>query len=82
MHIIVDFLSIEITKFEEGSDLEYTIAVEILPVFEPVDFASLKLERMSVEVSDEMVDERLDQMGKQFREFEDAGDGTAAKEGD
>jgi trigger factor len=73
---------IEITKFEEGSDLEYTIAVEILPVFEPVEFASLKLERMSVEVSDEMVDERLDQMGKQFREFEDAEDGTAAKEGD
>lgn len=73
---------IEITKFEEGSDLEYTIAVEVLPEFEPVDFASLKLERLSVEVSDDIVDERLDQMGKQFREFEDAKEGAAASEGD
>lgn len=73
---------IEITKFEEGSDLEYTIAVEILPEFEPVDFASLKLERFSIEVTDEMVDERLEQMGQQFREFEDAEEGAAAKEGD
>jgi trigger factor len=73
---------IEITKFEEGSDLEYTIAVEVLPDVEPIDFSTLKLERLSIEVTDEMVDERLEQMTKQFREFEDADEGAEAREGD
>ena len=36
---------IEITSFEDGGDLEYTIAIEILPDIKPTDFSTIKLER-------------------------------------
>ncbi|OHC75880.1 MAG: trigger factor [Rhodospirillales bacterium RIFCSPLOWO2_12_FULL_58_28] len=37
---------IEITKFEEGSDLEYTMAIEVLPKIEPLDASRITLERL------------------------------------
>ncbi|MEE9318518.1 MAG: trigger factor, partial [Rhodospirillales bacterium] len=37
---------IEITSFEDGGDLEYTIAIELLPEIKPVDFSKIKLERL------------------------------------
>lgn len=37
---------IEITSFDEGKDLEYTIKVECLPEIKPVDFSKIKLERL------------------------------------
>ena len=30
---------IEITSFDDGADLEYTMAVELMPEIEPMDFA-------------------------------------------
>jgi trigger factor len=50
---------IEITAFDEGKDLEYTLAVELLPEFEPTDFAKLELERFSIEVEDSAVEETV-----------------------
>ncbi len=35
----------EVTSFEDGADLEYTMAVELLPVIEPGDFSKIKLRR-------------------------------------
>ena len=43
---------VEIVSFNEGKDLEYKLAVEVLPEFEPMDFAELKLERLRPEVPD------------------------------
>ncbi|HZD24755.1 MAG TPA: trigger factor [Alphaproteobacteria bacterium] len=73
---------IEITKFEEGADLEFTMSVEVMPEFEPIDFATLKLERLTAEVDDAEVDERLKQLAEQFKTFEDAAEGQEAKDGD
>jgi trigger factor len=73
---------IEITKFEEGADLEYTMAVEVMPEFEPVDFKTLTLERLTVDVADEEIDKRVVQLADQFKSFEDAAEGEAAKQGD
>ncbi len=36
---------IEITSYEDGKDLEYTMAVETLPEIKPVDFSKIELER-------------------------------------
>jgi len=38
---------IEITSFENGKDLEYTIKVECLPEIKPVDFSKISVERLS-----------------------------------
>ena len=73
---------IEVTQFEEGTDLEYSIAVEIMPAIEAMDFSELKLTRLVVEVEDKEVDERIEGLVKQFREFEDAEESHAAAMGD
>src|SRR5271166_160229 len=41
---------IEIVSFKEGTDLEYKMAVELLPDITPVDFAELQLERLRPDV--------------------------------
>ncbi|MGO1117637.1 trigger factor [Rhodovibrionaceae bacterium A322] len=56
---------IEITSFEEGKDLEYSIAIEVLPTVEPMDFSAIELERLKVEVSDAEVDEALERLASQ-----------------
>jgi trigger factor len=73
---------IEITQFEEGADLEYTIQVELMPEFEPVDFATLSLERPLAEIGDDEIDNRVKSLAEQFKEFEDAAEGQAAQSGD
>jgi trigger factor len=50
---------IEITSFDEGKDLEYTMALELLPEIEPMDFAELELERLAVDVQDDETQEAL-----------------------
>ncbi len=73
---------IEITKFEDGSDLEYTIAVELMPTIEPIDFSGIKLERLVAEVADDVVDDRLKMLAEQMKSFSDAAADQAAAEGD
>jgi len=73
---------IEITKFDEGSDLEFTLSVELMPAIEPIDFAGVKLERLAVEFEDAEVDTRVQQLAEQFKTFEDAADGQEAQNGD
>ena len=50
---------IDVTKFEDGEDLEYTMAVEIMPEITPVDFKTLKLERLTCEISDEEIEKSM-----------------------
>lgn len=73
---------VEITKFEEGQDLEFSVDLEVLPEIAQPDYASIELERMKVEASDEMVNETLDRMAKQSREKKPAADDKAAAKGD
>jgi trigger factor len=53
---------IEIQKFDEGSDLEYSIELEIFPEISLIDFSKLKLERMKVAADEKQVDEMISQM--------------------
>ncbi len=50
---------IEITSFKDGGDLEYTIAVDLLPEIAPVDFSKIKLQRLVPETKDADVDKAL-----------------------
>ena len=50
---------IEITPFEDGGDLEYTIAVELLPEIKPVDFSKIKLERLIPKTDDAAMEKTL-----------------------
>ena len=73
---------IEVVSFDEGKDLEYTIEVEVMPKFEPMDFSTLTLERKVAEIGDEELDERVNSLAQQFKEFTEADEGQAANDGD
>ena len=71
---------VEIVSFNEGKDLEYKLAVEVLPEIEPMDFAELELERLKPEVPDEEIDSALERIAKQQRKAEPVE--RAAEKGD
>ncbi|MGH7075090.1 MAG: trigger factor [Stellaceae bacterium] len=58
---------VEIAAFDEGNDLEYTLAVEALPEIEPMDFSTISLERWKPEIPDAEVDESLKRLAERQR---------------
>ncbi|MGI9434909.1 MAG: trigger factor [Geminicoccaceae bacterium] len=73
---------IEIDSFEDGSDLEYTMSLEILPDIEPMDFSKLQLQQLKVDVSDEEVEETLQRLADQARDSTPVKDGRKSRTGD
>ena len=72
---------VEIVTFEDGVDLEYTLAVELLPEIEAIDFSKIELDRRVVKVTEEEVNKSLERLAESRRVFETV-DGRAAEEGD
>jgi trigger factor len=72
---------VEIVTFEDGVDLEYKLAVELLPEIEPIDFSKIDLERRVAKVTDEELDKTIERLAENRRAFE-AADGRAAEQGD
>jgi trigger factor len=73
---------IEVVSFAEGSDLEYTMAVETLPEIEPADLSGIKLEKLVAPVEDKAVDEALERIANSNKQFEKVKKARAAKKGD
>ncbi|MEH6528022.1 MAG: trigger factor [Sneathiella sp.] len=73
---------IEITKFDEGENLEFTIEVEIMPDIEPMDFTKLKLEKLIADVEEDKVAEALEQIAGQQKSFEKISGSRKSKSGD
>jgi len=71
-------------KVLEGKeDLSYELAVEIMPDFEPVDLAKIKLKRPVYEPTDAEVEEALADLAKQTRTYAPrTGKTVKAKDGD
>jgi trigger factor len=61
---------VEIVAFNEGTDLEFKLAVEVLPEIQPMDFAELKLERLRPQVPEEEVQKALERVARQQRKSE------------
>lgn len=73
---------IEVKSFDEGKDLEYTIAVDILPEFEPVDFRTIELERLTADVTDDMVEDAVKRLASDYKRSEPIKEPRPAKTGD
>lgn len=73
---------IEVVSFDEGTDLEYSIDVEITPEFDIPDLAKLKLERFVVEASDDQVMEAVTKIAGQQKNFKKAAKTYKAQNGD
>ena len=65
---------------EGRADLTFTLEYEVLPEYDLGDFKGLKIERPTVEVADQVVEERLKQVAESARAYEPVD--RAAAEGD
>jgi trigger factor len=59
---------IAIDSFEDGKDLEFSMAIELLPEIQPMDFATLELERVKIKVPDEEVSAALERLAASRKE--------------
>jgi trigger factor len=58
---------VEIVSAAEGTDLEYTMSVEVLPDLPELKFDGLGLEKLVADIPDEDVDKALERMAEQYR---------------
>jgi trigger factor len=72
----------EINKLLEGkADLNYTVAIEVIPPIALADFKSFSIDKPVVDVSDADVDEAVKKIADQNRTFADKGEGAKADSG-
>jgi trigger factor len=67
---------------EGKADLDYSVAMEVLPKIELADFKDIKLERLTAEVADAEIDEAIKVISDQNRPFLPKVEGAAAESGD
>lgn len=73
---------IEIVSFDEGKDLEYTLAIEVLPDIAVMDLGKIELERLIVQVPDEEVEAVLKRMGESHKKTQALAKKRKARSGD
>lgn len=73
---------IEITSYAEGQDLEFSVAVEVLPEIELKDLSALSLEKPVAAVEDSEIDAALKNMAERSEKSEPAAADHAAEAGD
>ena len=61
---------IDVTKFEDAEDLEYTMAVEVMPEITAVDFKTLKLQRLTCDISDEEIEKSMTNIASEMARSE------------
>ena len=73
---------IEITAYDDGKDLEFTMGMEVLPSIELGDFSDLTVTRLKAEVSDDAVEDALGRLAEAEKRFEPVETSRPAQEGD
>ena len=74
--------NVEILKFEEASDLEFKIEVEVLPEIKTPDLSKIKLEKLVAKADAAAVNKVLARLLNDHKQFADAPAGAAAAMGD
>jgi trigger factor len=73
----------ELDQVVQGkSDLEFTIKVDLMPDFDLVDVAKLKVEKLVSDVTDAEVDEAVAKLAESVRTYSARGEGEAAEKND
>jgi trigger factor len=73
---------VEVQKFAEGTDLEYTVEVEVLPDVVPTDFKQISLEKLVADIPDADVDTALNRLVQQQKTFTKVEEDRPAASGD
>ena len=73
---------VELAESPEQGDLEYTMAVEVLPEVTPPDYAQIRLERLVAEVDDAEIERRLRRFAEAVGEETPIGEARPVAEDD
>ena len=73
---------IEVTSFDEGTDLEFTMAVEVLPKVPPIDLKAIELTRLTTEPGEDEVAKALDNLARRVQEFAPPASPRPSQDGD
>ena len=73
---------VDIQSFAEGKDLEYTLAVELLPEIKPMNFGELALERLKSEPGDDDVMKAIERLAESNKQTEKIAEDRATQMGD
>ena len=73
---------VDLKELGEGKDVEFEVAIEVLPEIGKLDFSGVELERLKATVSDKDVDEALNRIAKANREQKPVDPPRPAKKGD
>lgn len=68
--------------FAGKSDLDYTVAVEIVPAIELADFKQIKLTKLVSEVADTEIEDALSRIAEQNKSYAAKAEGAKAENGD
>ncbi|MGZ3341486.1 MAG: trigger factor [Reyranella sp.] len=73
---------VDLKQLEEGKDVEFEVAIEVLPEIGKLDFSDVALERLKASVPDKDVDEAIDRIAKANREQRPVDPPRPAQKGD
>ncbi|MGZ5838857.1 MAG: trigger factor [Croceibacterium sp.] len=73
---------VDLKQLEEGKDVEFEVAIEVLPEIGKLDFSDVALERLKASVPDKDVDEAIDRIAKANREQKPVDPPRPAQKGD
>jgi trigger factor len=73
---------IEVTSFDEGADLEFTMAIEVLPEVPKIDLKTIALTRPVAAVDDEAVTKALTNLAERSRDFAPPAEARPSQSGD
>lgn len=73
---------VEITKFEDGKDIEFTIDLEALPQIKPADFKALEIQKLVAKATETEITKALDKLATAKKTTEIVDEKRATKTGD
>ena len=73
---------VDLKQLEEGKDVEFEVAIEVLPEIGKLDFSDIELERLKATVPDKDVDEAIERIAKANREQKPVDPPRPAQKGD
>src|SRR5262245_48808906 len=73
---------VDLKQLEEGKDVEFEVAVELLPEIGKLDFSEIELERLKAVVPEKDVEDAIDRIAKANREQKPVDPPRPAQKGD
>ncbi|MFZ5781583.1 MAG: trigger factor [Pseudomonadota bacterium] len=73
---------VDLKQLEEGKDVEFEVAIEVLPEIGKLDFSAIELDRLKAEVSEKEIEDALGRIAKANREQKPVAPARPAQKGD